>query len=211
MTRTQKWIVAFWVFIGVMCIWSIFSYNATLNQEAEQHPAQTKFVFLHTNAAPVAPVAARADKADVEQVHYEVQLDTPSRGSFTSVVTLKNLGTVPATNIQINIRPYRGASALDLDAGRQNAPTLSDDDPLAKFGDWLSFPDLAPGESATRTDVFVAQLTDLKPGSNAKPQIIFESDKKGPMKPRAPEAATPSTTPAPAPDTTPNRHHAADN
>jgi hypothetical protein len=210
MTRTQKWIVAFWVFIGVMCIWSVFDYNGKLNKQAEEHPQQTKFVFLHTNAAPVAPTAAHSDKADVEQVGYSVQMDTPSTGSFTCYVTLKNVGSMPATEVQICVRPYRGASNYDEDVGHQNPNGISDDDPLAKFSDWLSFPDLAPGESMTRSIVFSLQAP-IKPGKNPKPQIVFSSDKNGPKTPRPPDPTDPKPASTPAPSTTPDKHHSADN
>ncbi len=213
MTRSQKIITAFWVFIIGMIIWSFFSYNSSLNQQAEQHPEQTKFIFLHTNAAPIAPAAAHPDKAEVQQIGYTVQMDTPSAGNFTALVTLKNVGAMPATNVQICVRPYRGATNYDEDVGHSDPRGLSDDDPLSKFNDWLSFPDLAPGESMTRPIVFTTR-TEIKPGHNPKPQIVFTSDKNGPKTPREPETApgtTPANTPAPPDNTTPHTHHSADN
>jgi len=210
MTRTQKILTGFWVFIIGMIIWSFFSYNASLNQQAEQHPTQTKFIFLHTNAAPVAPAEAHPDKAIVEQTGYRTVMDAPSVGSFTAYVTLKNVGAMPAAQVQICVRPYRGASNYDEDVGHSNPNGLSDDDPLSRFSDWLSFPDLAPGESMTRPIVFTTR-SEIRPGQNPKPQIVFESDKNGPKSPRPPEPAdtTPSTTPATTPDT--HTHHSADN
>lgn len=216
MTRNQKLITGFWVFIIGMIIWSFFSYNASMNKQADEHPAQTQFIFLQTNATPVSPTAAHSEKADVQQVGYRLEMDTPSTGSFTAYVTLKNSGAMPATQVQICVRPYRGATLYDEDVGHSDPRGLSDDDPLSRFNDWLSFPDLAPGESLTRTIVFTTQGM-IPPGHNPKPQIVFASDKNGPKTPRPPEQPATTTTPAattpattPAPDSTP-AHRSADN
>jgi len=206
MTRTQKIITGFWVFIIGMIIWSFYSYNASLNKQAEDHPKQTQFFFLHTNAPPVAPAMVHPDKAEVEQTAYRTEGDTPSVGSFTAYVTVKNVGALPATQVQVCVRPYRGASNYDEDVGHSNPNGLSDDDPVSRFSDWLSFPDLAPGESMTRPIVFTAR-TEIKPGHNPKPQIVFVTDKNGPKTPRAPDAT--ATTPSTTPDT--HTHHSADN
>jgi hypothetical protein len=195
--RIRQLMIAFWVFIVAMLLWQFFSYNASLTQEAITHPVQKQYFFFHTNAPAATPSMAHSDKADIVQTNYTVQPGTPSSSSFTCLVTLKNVGSKPATSIQICVRPYRGVSNYDEDVGHQRNPgTLADDDPISLFNDWLSFPDLAPGESATRSVIFTNR-TDIKPGANPKPQILFETV-KAPAKPAAaPSAATPPATPQP--------------
>jgi hypothetical protein len=189
-TTTRKLIIAFWVFIGFMLIWQLYSYNQGMNQQAIDHPTQTQFIFLHTNAAPVSPRVVRSDEADVEQTSFVVQPETPSAGSFTCLVTLKNVGLSKATDIQVCVRPFRGASNFDEDVGHQTSTgPLSDDDPISRFNDWLSFPDLAPGQSDTRSINFTNR-TDYNPGVNPKPQIIFKTEKTPPK---------PAAAPAPGP------------
>jgi hypothetical protein len=205
MTRTRQLIIAFWVFIGVMLIWQLYSYNQGMEKTATDHPVQTTFIFLHTNAAPVAPSMAHSDNADIQQVNYIVQSNTPSEGSFTCLVTLKNVGGATGTGIQISVRPYRGVSNYDEDVGHQNTLVLSDDDPVSQFNAWLSFPDLAPGQSYTRPVIFTSR-PDIKPGENPKPQIIFETDKTKTATPPAPSESPAS----PSPPITPHRSSAND-
>jgi hypothetical protein len=202
MTR-ERWrqlIIAFWVVIIGMLLWQFVSYNQSMTQQAVQHPAQTQFIFLHTNAPAAAPGMSHSNTADIKQSDFTVQPNTPSTFNYTCVITLKNVGHAPATGIQVWVRPYRGTSNYDEDIGQQRTRVLDDHDPISMLGDWLSFPDLAPGESATRTDVFLNR-TDAKPGSNPNPQIIFETVKPQPG--AKPASSTPSTTPAPVPDATP--------
>jgi hypothetical protein len=179
MSRTQKWITAFWIFIGCMLLWQFYSYNEGLKQQAIEHPQQTEFWF--TNAAPTkaAPTQAAINGADVQQTAFAVQDNTPNTGSFTCQVTLKNVGNAKAVDIQISVRPYRGVSNYDEDVGQQNVIVLSDDDPLSKFGQWVSFPDLAPGESSTQSVTFLSR-SDFKPGNNPKPNIMFQTEKAPP-------------------------------
>jgi hypothetical protein len=189
MTRTRKLIIAFWIFIGCMLLWQFYDYDKGLDRQALEHPTKTHFVYLPPTDKSAAPVAAHAEGADVQQVGYTVDENDPGNGSFTVHVTLKNVGNAKATGVQIHIRPYRGLRLGDEDAGVAKLRIIDDDDPLAQYGDWLSFPDLAPGESSTQKDVFLSKgphpvvpgISDMGvPGQPAKklvPEIIFKSEK----------------------------------
>jgi hypothetical protein len=179
MTRTRKLIIAFWIFIGCMLLWQFYSYNQGLKEEAIEHPRQEHFYFFHTNAPPAAPSQAHANGADVEQTGFSIENNTPGTGSFTCQVTLKNMGNARAVGIQVMVRPYRGVSHYDEDVGHQNDSVLSDDDPISQFGQWVAFPDLAPGESSAQSVSFISR-TDFKPGKNPKPEIIFQTEKAKP-------------------------------
>jgi hypothetical protein len=205
MPDTRKYIIAFWVFIGSMLAWQFYSYNKGMDQAAVEHPKQTSFIFLHTNAPAATFSSAHSNKADVQQTSFVVQQDTPSTGNFTCLVTLKNVGVVRATGIQICVRPYRGVSNYDEDVGHQaNRGVLSDDDPLSQFNSWLSFPDMDPGQSITRPISFLTR-PEIKAGLNPTPQILFENEKSTTTAP----APTP-VTPAPAPPAPQPVHHGAD-
>jgi hypothetical protein len=104
---------------------------------------------------------------------------TPAIESFTCRVTLKNDGTETATGVQVWVRPYRGTRTDDENVGRSPYQVLSDNDPLSLFGEWVPFPDLAPGQSSTQSVVFVARQ-GMHPGPNSDPQIIFKTEKAAP-------------------------------
>ncbi len=106
-----------------------------------------------------------------------VAKDTPTPGNITCKVTLKNVGNAKATCIQINVRPYKGSSTYDEDVGYQKVIVLCDDDPISRYGQWLDFPDLKPGESSTKSVSFLAH-PPFKPGNNPKPDIVFKSGDK---------------------------------
>jgi hypothetical protein len=172
-------IISFWVFIGVMLCWQFYSYNASLDREQVEHPKQQQFFFYNTNTNtnPAIPNTPRVAGADLRQVLYTVEINKPSTGQFTCHVTIKNVGNGPAKDVQVWVRPYRGTFVGDEDNGHSyNSGPLSDADPAAQFGEWLHFPDLGPGESASRDITFFGR-GDLRPGNNPNPQILFSKDK----------------------------------
>jgi len=176
MTPIRKLIVAFWIFIACMLLWQFYTYNQGL-KDAATHPQQEHFFFFHTNTvAAAAPAPVARDGADVEQTGFSVRDNTPGAGSFTCQVTLKNVGNAKATGVQISVRPYRGISLGDEDVGHTTPGVLSDSDPISQIGEWVTFADLAPGESSTRNVVFLSR-GDVKPGTNPNPDITFQSEK----------------------------------
>jgi hypothetical protein len=187
----QKLIIAFWIFVLIMLIWQFYSYNQRVTQDAINHPQQQHFWFTNSLGGPVAPVAPTVQNgADVEQTGYTLEDNVPANGSFTIHVTLKNVGNAKATGVQIHVRPYRGMRLGDEDAGNSVLRILPEDDPLSQFGDWVDFPDLAPGESSTQSVSFLHQgnATPVIPGQTPtgvpgqkpqklKPEIVFSSEK----------------------------------
>lgn len=164
-----------------MLLWQFYNYNQALNQEAAAHPQQERFYFYNTNTGPTTPAVTRPaiDGADVHQLAYSVEPNKPGPGNFTSTVILKNVGNAKATGIQVMVRPYRGIKIGDEDNGPATAHMLDENDPTSLYGQWLTFPDLAPGESATQTIVFASQ-PNITPGTNPNPQILFQSEKAKP-------------------------------
>jgi hypothetical protein len=182
-------IVAFWVVICGMLIYQIYTYNQGISQAAQNHAPQ-QFFFLPPSSkkdAPPAPPVVH-NGPFVEQTAYSVHENTPSTGSFTCNVTLKNTGKAKAVNVQVAVRPYRGTRTDDEDRG-PNVPGvtfLDDNDYRAQVCTWVPFPDLAPGESSTQSVVFLMR-SDVRPGPNPNPEIIFEPDKAA--KPAPPNPA----------------------
>jgi len=179
MTPIRKLIIAFWVFIVGMLLWQFYSYNKGLDQEAIDHPQQEHFWFTNSVAAPAAPTQAHSDGADVQQTGFSVEDNAPGAGSFTCHVTLKNKGNAKAVAVQVSVRPYRGITRGDEDVGHTDMSILSDSDPISQFGQWVAFPDLAPGESSTQDVIFISR-TDVRPGANPNPEIQFQTEKAKP-------------------------------
>jgi hypothetical protein len=178
MTRTNWLIVGFWAFIVIGCTWQCSSYNTHLDKETEAHPVRGEFFFYHSKNDPAHGGVATVAGAQVQQLNYWTEPETPSSGMFTSHVVLKNTGSAKATAVEIWVRPYKGIYTGDEDNGRSSRPegNLSDNDPLTQYGQWVNFPDIAPGETATETVVFVAR-PGFNLGNNPTPQIIFSTDK----------------------------------
>jgi hypothetical protein len=190
MSRTRKLIIAFWIFIVIMLLWQFYTYNQGLTQAAIDHPQQEHFWFTNSVAAPAAPTQPHANGPDVEQTGYSVEENTPTSVSFTVHVTLKNVGNAKAVGVQVRVRPYRGMRLGDEDVGNSPLRILPEDDPLSQFGQWVSFPDLAPGESSTQSVIFLNQdnatpvvlgvsTTGIpgQPQEKLTPEIIFEPEK----------------------------------
>jgi len=180
MTPIRKLIIAFWIFIGCMLLWQFYSYNQGLKEEAIAHPQQQHFWFTNSVAtAPAAPTQPKRDGADVRQTGFSVEDNAPGRGSFTCHVTLKNSGNAKAAAVQVSVRPYRGITRGDEDVGHTDMSVLSDSDPISQLGQWVAFPDLAPGESSTRDVIFLSR-GDVRPGTNPNPEITFQTEKAKP-------------------------------
>jgi len=128
-----------------------------------------------------APAAPEHGKANLRQVSFRVEQDAPARGSFTCSVTLKNTGDVKAVNVEVHVRPYKGITLGDEDLGHSSIEPLSDSDPTSQIGQWVTFPDIPPGESRTATAIFLVK-EGVHPGGNPEPDISFQSEK-------APQAA----------------------
>jgi hypothetical protein len=193
MSNTQKLIIAFWIIVGFLLLWQFYSYNQGLTQQAIDSPQQKQFWYTNAMAnphpGPTAPVV-HDHGAYVEQTAYTVEENSPGNGNFTIHVTLKNVGNAKATGVQIHVRPYRGMRLGNEDAGNSPLTILDDDAPLSQFGQWVDFPDLAPGESSTQSVVFLDQpnATPVVPGvtptgvpgqapKELKPEIVFSSEK----------------------------------
>ena len=131
------------------------------------------------STSPVYAPKPVLDGPDPEQTDFSVELNVPTVNMMTCHVTLENKGKTKATDIQVMVRPYRGTWDGDEDV-QNNVHGLKDSDPLAQFGEYLSFPDLAPGESSTQTIVLTMQGGNHNTGSNPNPDITFSAEKPKP-------------------------------
>jgi hypothetical protein len=175
MSRTRQLIYAFWIFVVMMLFWQFYTYDRHAQQVSIEHPQQEQhFFFLHTNAPTGGPVVH--NDAYVRQISFAARANTPSQGMLTCSVVLRNDGKAKATNVQVMVRPYRGIRLGDDDAGHAKPGYLNDSDPISQLGQWVTFPDLAPGESSTQTAVFVSQQ-GLTPGDNPGPNIEYQTAK----------------------------------
>jgi len=179
MTSTRWLIISFWVFVAAMLAWQAYTYEINSEKELAAHPKQQHFFFdpamdPKSDSGPNPNLHA----ANVRQIAYSITYDS-TQTSFVAHSTLKNLGNAKAVAIQIWIRPYRGVSMGGSRGGDVAPHQLSDDDPISQMGQWVSIPDLAPGETYVENVNFVSR-PDVKPGANPNPQIVFETEKPAP-------------------------------
>jgi len=175
MSWTRPFIWAFWIFVISMLIWQAYQYNQKISAPDPQHPTDAHYFFYQPNPhAAAAPVVS--DGPNVVQAAFSIQDNTPTTSNFTCNVTLKNTGKAKALNVQVRVRPYRGQPMGDTDMGRTAIVPVSDDSTLGQFGQWLEFPDLAPGESSTQSVMFVKQAGGNY-GNNPSPEILFSPEK----------------------------------
>ena len=178
MSKMSWFITVFWLFIATMLIWEFFSYNKNYGQTQAALPQDTHFFFYNTNtdAKPAEASTPKVDGPDVEQTLYSTEDNTPTPGNFTSHITLKNVGSAKAVDIQIRVRPYRGTMTQSGEMSDQGNKYLDENDPLSQYGQFVSVPDLAPGASAT-IDVVFPDHANVSPGNNPKPEIDFGTEK----------------------------------
>ena len=158
-----------------MLVWQFYSYNHGMNVAQAANPEQGHFYFYPPGTKPPeATPAPKTDGADVRQVDYQIKDGQPNPSCFMSHVVLKNVGTAKATNVRIWVRPYRGITIGDEDAGWPPTHPLSDNDPLAQIGEWLAFPDLAPGDSSAEDVIFTVH-SNVKPGQESRPADHFSN------------------------------------
>jgi hypothetical protein len=176
MSWTRRFIWAFWIFVVVMLLWQFYQYNQKLSTPDPTHQTQDHYFFYQpTPGAAAAPVEHGGPF--VEQTGFRVEDSTPTGSSFTCHVTLKNTGKAKAINVEVCVRPFRGTLDGSEDAGLNTNKLLSDDSPRAQINQWITFPDLAPGESSTQSAVFMKQGAS-EYGSNPKAEISFTPEKK---------------------------------
>jgi hypothetical protein len=175
MSWTRRFLWAFWIFIGVMLCWQLYSCNDKIATAAAQ-PKQEHFFFYQPTKQTIA--AAAHESAFVEQSAFTVEDNVPNDASFTCHVTLKNSGKTKAINVQVCVRPYRGGISGTDDAGPNVSAPISDDNPLAQINQWVSFPDIDAGATSTQTVVFMKEHGASNYGNNPKAEIVFQTEKK---------------------------------
>jgi hypothetical protein len=166
------------VVLGGILIKQFYDYNQNL--AAAPVAAPQHFFYNMANAPETAPavVAPSLHAADVRQENYAAVVNADT-SSCTATIVLKNYGNARATGIECEVRPYRGAIVGQDELGRQIMHPLSDSNALAQIAQWVTFPDLDPGEESTQTLTFFSQ-PGFRPGANPDPQIIFQTAKSNP-------------------------------
>jgi hypothetical protein len=175
-TRWKIFVVCFWVFICGMLLWQFFNYNQGLDKQTVESHATGQYFYYDTNTNS-APAKAKVDGPEVKQVSCDIEDGAPTPPYFTCHVTLKNYGSAKAVHVVIWVRPYKGVSVGDGETLLPGQPDayVNDDDPVAQIGEWVSFPDLGPGETNAQTVSFLKR-NDFQPGNNPKPEIHYSAE-----------------------------------
>jgi hypothetical protein len=176
MSWTRRFIWAFWIFVVIMLLWQFTNYNAKISAPPD-HPTQGHFFFYQHTDADAAAGAADHQGPFVEQTSFSVEDNTPNSTAFTCHVTLKNTGKAKAINVEVCVRPFRGTLDGDPDNGPNTDKLLDDNSPRAQINQWITFPDLGPGESSTQSAVFMKQGASVY-GNNPKAEIVYQPEKK---------------------------------
>jgi len=179
----MNWLyTAFWVLVGSMLFWQFHSYNRKLDKAvADAGPRQEHFYFINaaqTNTTSATPnPVVKPDGADIKQVSFTSSDNVPNVGSVTCHVSLKNEGNMKATDVQIQVSPYRGTMIGDRDDDNKNPPhAIPDADPVAQYSQWVNFPDIEPGQTITKDAVFLAK-PGYSVGDNPRAAIVFHTVK----------------------------------
>jgi hypothetical protein len=171
-------LIVFWVVLGAVLFKQFFDYNQHLASAPAAAPQHFFYDMANAPTTAAAAVAPPLHAADVRQESYAAVIN-PDTSACTSTVMIKNYGNARATGIECEVRPYRGAVVGQDELGRQVMHKLSDGNALAQISQWITFPDLDPGEESTQTVSFFGQ-PGVRPGSNPDPQIIFQTAKSNP-------------------------------
>jgi len=178
MSWTRRFIWAFWICLGVLICWNLYSCNDKIEKTAAAQAKPDHYFFYQPTHTDAVAATAVHESAYVEQTKFTVEDNTPSESAFTCHVTLKNTGQTKATSVEVCVRPFRGT----LDGSEDNGPNvnkpLADDSPRAQINQWVAFPDLAPGESSTQSVVFVKDGPSSNYGENPRAEITFLPEKK---------------------------------
>jgi hypothetical protein len=175
MSWTRRFIWLFWIFVISMLLWQCYQYNAELSKPGAT-PQQQHFFFYQPTPGKAPPV--EHEGPFVEQTAFAVADNTPAVSSFTCHITLKNTGKGKAINVSVCVRPYRGTLLNNGDDGGHNDTKLIDDNsPRAQINQWVTFPDLDPGQSSTQSVIFYKEGASSY-GTNPKPDIVYQPEKK---------------------------------
>ena len=160
-----------------MIFWELYDYNNKLSTPDPLHPTQQHFFFYQHTASKVSSGPVEHEGPFVEQTGFRVEDNTPTDSSFTCHVTLKNTGKAKAIGVEVCVRPFRGTLDGSEDSGPNTNTPIKDDSPRAQINQWVTFPDLDPGESSTQDAVFMKQGASVF-GNNPRAEVTYEPEKK---------------------------------
>jgi hypothetical protein len=169
MTTTRWLIAAFWV--AMFLVGAFYLVQSLLAPPPP--PVPEKHWFPPPLPGSVPPAAS--PNADVRLAAY-VMKKVPNSSTFNVDVTVKNVGLKKATDIQVKIQPYNGTmDTSTTQHGPDEIPDLPKGDPMATVFQWVTFPDLPPGQSSTQTLTF-SMRDDAEPAESLpNPQVQFQT------------------------------------
>lgn len=169
MTPTRWAIVAFWVVMMLIGVYSIFNYTAKPPPPPE--PEKHWFPPPLPGTGPAAP----SPDAQVKLTHYIAHI-TPGGTSFSVDVIVQNLGSKKATGVVAIVHPYIGTRDTDKNAiGPDEIPMQHSGDPLANVTQTLNYPDLKPGQAATQSFTLPKRFDADPAQRDDKAQVIFQT------------------------------------
>jgi hypothetical protein len=189
-----------------MLLWQCYQYNEHLAQPDPTRPENKQYFFYQPTKQSIVNPPIEHNGPWVEQTGFRIEDNTPSTTSFTCYITLTNKGKAKATDLSAEVRPFRGAFKGDVDMGGTQPKPIDDSSPLAQISQWVSFPDLDPGQSSTQ-NVFFLKQPGANYGHNPAPQIVWKGQTEAPPTtlPSTPSAAPADSSTPPPPLNYPSR------
>jgi hypothetical protein len=170
MTPTRWLIVAFWAVLFLVTAVYVFQ-GITVTTPP---PPPEKHWFPPPLPGSTAPTSA--PDADVRLIHYVPHI-APGATTFTADVIIKNFGQKKATAIQVRVQPYVGNRDTNpAQPGPDEIPAMPGGDPMANVVQWVDFPDLGPGETATQS-ITLTMRSDADPAQSFVPKVVFQTVK----------------------------------
>jgi len=169
MTKTRWAIVAFWVAMMLLGVYSIFDYTA----KPAPPPVPEKHWF--PPPLPGSVPAQRPPDALVKLTHYIAHIK-PGASTFSVDVIVQNLGSKKATDIAVVVHPYIGTRDTDKNAiGPDEIPQQHYGDPLANVTQTLNYPDLKPNETGTQSFTLPVRFDADPAQRDDKAQVVFQT------------------------------------
>jgi hypothetical protein len=169
MTNTRWAVVAFWVVMMLIGVYSIFDYTA----KPAPPPVPEKHWF--PPPLPGSVPARRSPDALVKLTHYLAHIK-PGATSFDVDVIVQNVGSKKATGVVVLVHPYVGTRDTDKKAiGPDEIPMQQGGDPLAAVTQTLTYPDLKPGETGTQSFTLPIRFDADPAQRDDKAQVMFQT------------------------------------
>ncbi len=161
-------IAGFWLLVFLGIIWQVYFIDNQKPLKDEIGAIPTLHYVPPPTPTPVPKVVYLRQTRFIAE-----RCKDPAHVNFYKAkITVYNPSSETATNIQLRVRPYRGAVRVGGTAELDDV--LPENDPISKITNWVLVPDLAPKASVEVTCYF-RQQDPFLPAGNPGPVITYHT------------------------------------